>query len=83
MVSLQQLAALDYAYGRHQDALAKYALLHEYHHQAEQPDMQALALLGAGDTLFAAGDPVRPSSACSRASPWPCSATASRCCSTS
>ncbi len=58
MASLQQLAALDYAYERYPDALDKYALLHAFHHERSQPELEAVALLGAGDTLFAAGDPV-------------------------
>jgi hypothetical protein len=57
LISLQQLAALDLAYKRYPDALDKYALLHEHHHQRGEPELQALALLGAGDTLAAAGDP--------------------------
>jgi tetratricopeptide (TPR) repeat protein len=57
LLSLQQLAALDLAYKRYGDALDKYALLHEHHHQRGEPELQALALLGAGDTLAAAGDP--------------------------
>jgi tetratricopeptide (TPR) repeat protein len=57
LISLQQLAALDLAYKRYGDALDKYALLHEHHYQRQEPELQALALLGAGDTLHAAGDP--------------------------
>jgi hypothetical protein len=58
MGALSQLAALDYSYKRYPAALDKYAALHEYYFQAKQPELQALTLLGAGDTLAAAGDPV-------------------------
>jgi hypothetical protein len=58
MGALTQLAALDYSYKRYPAALDKYAVLHQYYFQAKQPELQALALLGAGDTLAAAGDPV-------------------------
>ncbi len=58
MGAVTQLAALDFAYGRYPDALDKYAALHEYYFQTKQPELQALTLLGAGDTLHAAGDPV-------------------------
>ncbi|NVB42387.1 hypothetical protein G6O69_31480 [Pseudenhygromyxa sp. WMMC2535] len=57
MGALLQLAGLDYAYERHAAALDKYALAHEHYFQTRQPGLQALTLLGAGDTLHAAGDP--------------------------
>ncbi len=52
---LMQLAALDFAYKRHVDALQKYGVLYKYYESNEVPSMQALCLLGAGDTLRAAG----------------------------
>lgn len=55
MGALVQLAALDYSHGRHGAALDKYAVLHEHYFQTKQPALQGLALLGAGDTLAAAG----------------------------
>lgn len=58
MASFMQLAALDYSYSRYDDALDKYAVLHQFHHERGQHGLAAVALLGAGDTLFAAGDPV-------------------------
>ena len=58
MASFQQLAALDYSYKRYADALDKYAVLHAFHHERGQHGLAAVALLGAGDTLSAAGDPV-------------------------
>jgi hypothetical protein len=56
MGAVTQLAALDFAYKRYPAALEKYAALHEHYFQTKQPELQALALLGAGDTLHAAGD---------------------------
>lgn len=56
MGAVAQLAALDFAYRRYADALDKYAVLHQHYFKAKQPEQQALALLGAGDTLHAAGD---------------------------
>jgi tetratricopeptide (TPR) repeat protein len=58
MSCLMQLAALDYSYKRYPDALEKYGLLFKYYEQENIPSMQALALLGTGDTLRAAGQPV-------------------------
>lgn len=55
MSCLMQLAALDYSYKRYPDALEKYGLLFKYYETEKVPAMQALALLGAGDTLRAAG----------------------------
>lgn len=56
MGALMQLAALDFSHQRHAAALDKYAVLHEHYFQTKQPALQALTLLGAGDTLHAAGD---------------------------
>ncbi|HET6584993.1 MAG TPA: hypothetical protein VFG69_16165 [Nannocystaceae bacterium] len=58
MASLMQLAALDYSYKRYPDALDKYGVLYKYYEGENIPSMQALALLGTGDTLRAAGHPV-------------------------
>lgn len=57
MSSLMQLAALDYSYRRYPDALEKYGVLFKYYEREKVPSMQALALLGTGDTLRAAGHP--------------------------
>jgi hypothetical protein len=57
MACMLQLAALDYSYQRYPDALEKYALLFEYYEGEKLPAMQALCLLGAGDTLRASGRP--------------------------
>lgn len=56
MLALTQLAAIDYSYKRYELAFTKYAALFDYYVEVEQPDMQALCLLGAGDTLHAAGE---------------------------
>lgn len=56
MSALTQLAAIDYSYKRYELAFTKYAALFDYYVEVEQPDMQALCLLGAGDTLHAAGE---------------------------
>ncbi len=55
MSCLMQLAALDYSYKRYPDALEKYGVLFKYYEAEKTPAMQALALLGTGDTLRAAG----------------------------
>jgi hypothetical protein len=57
MSGLMQLAALDYSYKRYPDALEKYGVLYKYYETEKVPSMQALALLGTGDTLRAAGHP--------------------------
>lgn len=56
MLCLLQLAAIDFAYQRHDAALQKYGALHDYFEREQQPSMQALCLQGAGETLHAAGD---------------------------
>ncbi|MCK6590343.1 MAG: hypothetical protein L6Q76_22495, partial [Polyangiaceae bacterium] len=58
MSCLMQLAALDYSYKRYPDALEKYGVLFKYYETEKVPSMQALALLGAGDTLRATDHPV-------------------------
>jgi tetratricopeptide (TPR) repeat protein len=57
MMSLFQLAALDFAYQRHDDALAKYGILYDYYSKPPVPHMQAMCLSGSGDVLRAKGDP--------------------------
>lgn len=57
MSALLQLAALDYSYRRYPDALDKYGVLYQFYAKQGLPSMQALCLLGVGDTLFAAGHP--------------------------
>jgi tetratricopeptide (TPR) repeat protein len=57
MSCLLQLAALDYSYKRYPDALEKYGLLYQYYEGEDQKSMQAMCLLGTGDTLRAAGHP--------------------------
>lgn len=58
MAALMQLAALDYSYRRYPDAIQKYGVLYTYYESQQSPSMQALCLLGVGDTLRAAGSPV-------------------------
>lgn len=55
MSALLQLAALDFSHRRYAAAIEKYGVLHEYYAQQGQPDLQAMTLLGAGDTLIGAG----------------------------
>lgn len=57
MNALLQLAALDYSYKRYPDALEKYGVLYQFYGKQGLLSMQALCLLGVGDTLFAAGHP--------------------------
>lgn len=57
MGALFQLAVLDYSYRRYPDALDKYGVLYPFYEKQGLPAMQALCLLGVGDTLFAAGHP--------------------------
>jgi tetratricopeptide (TPR) repeat protein len=51
MQILAQLATLDFAYGRLDEAAAKYGVLYEYYERAKAPAMQALVLQGVGDIL--------------------------------
>src|SRR5690606_13601364 len=57
MSALLQLAALDYSYRRYPDALDKYGVLFQFYAKQNLPSMQAVCLLGVGDTLCAAGHP--------------------------
>jgi tetratricopeptide (TPR) repeat protein len=59
MANLMQLAALDFSHQRHADAQEKYSVLHEYYAEPHQPGMQALCLLGSGDSLDATGEPAK------------------------
>jgi hypothetical protein len=56
MANLMQLAALDFSHQRHADAQEKYSVLHQYYAEQHQPGMQALCLLGSGDSLDATGE---------------------------
>jgi hypothetical protein len=56
MQVLGQLAALDFAYDRLDDAVAKYGILYDYYTQHEAPAMQALVLQGVGDILRKTGN---------------------------
>jgi len=51
MQMLTELAALDYAYGRLDEAVAKYQVLYDYYRRSEAPLMQAFVLQGVGDVL--------------------------------
>jgi tetratricopeptide (TPR) repeat protein len=55
MACLMQLAALDYSYKRYPEAIEKYGVLYSYYEAQGIPSMQALCVLGVGDTLHAAG----------------------------
>ncbi|MBI3897464.1 MAG: tetratricopeptide repeat protein [Gammaproteobacteria bacterium] len=52
ILALTQVAALDLAYKRYDQAFEKYALLHAYHVQQKDAVGQALALAGAGDVAM-------------------------------
>jgi tetratricopeptide (TPR) repeat protein len=49
MQLLTELAALDYAHGRLDEAVAKYEILYDYFRRHNAPVMQALVLQGVGD----------------------------------
>lgn len=51
MQMLTQLASLDYAYGRLEEASAKYEILYDYYRRQQVPLMQAFVLQGIGDVL--------------------------------
>jgi tetratricopeptide (TPR) repeat protein len=51
MQMLTELAALDYAYGRLEEAVAKYEVLYDYYRKHDAPMMQAFVLQGVGDVL--------------------------------
>jgi tetratricopeptide (TPR) repeat protein len=55
MEVLGQLAALDFAYDRLDEAAAKYGVLYEYYTRGKAPGMQALVLQGVGDILRKTG----------------------------
>jgi tetratricopeptide (TPR) repeat protein len=55
MQVLGQLAALDYAYDRLDEAAAKYGVLFDYYTKHKAPAMQALVLQGAGDIFRKTG----------------------------
>lgn len=56
MQVLGQLAALDYSYGRLEEAAAKYGVLYEYYSRHKVPLMQALVLQGVGDIARRTGN---------------------------
>ena len=51
MQMLTELASLDYAYGRLEEASAKYEILYDYYRRHQVPTMQAFVLQGIGDVL--------------------------------
>jgi tetratricopeptide (TPR) repeat protein len=51
MQMLAELAALDYAYGRLTEAVAKYEILYDYYHRNQAQLMEAMVLQGVGDVL--------------------------------
>lgn len=56
MQVLGQLAAVDFSYGRLEEAAAKYGILYDYYTRGKAPAMQALVLQGVGDILRRAGN---------------------------
>ena len=59
VMALFQLAAIDFAYKRYDDAIAKYGHAFNYYVETENLAMQALCLNSAGDALSQAGDSAR------------------------
>lgn len=55
MQAVLQLAAVDMSYKRYDEAVAKYVLLHGYYGKSGAPLMQAMCLLGIGDSMRMAG----------------------------
>jgi len=51
MQALLQLAALDFAHKRYEQAIDKYGALYNFYQEQDQPAMQALCLSGYGDIL--------------------------------
>jgi tetratricopeptide (TPR) repeat protein len=56
MLSMMQLAGIDFAHQRHADARQKFAILYDYYSKPSQPSMQAICLHGAGESWVATGD---------------------------
>jgi tetratricopeptide (TPR) repeat protein len=56
MMSLLQLAGIDFAHQRHPDAREKFAVLYDYYASPPEPTMQAICLHGAGESLVATGE---------------------------
>jgi tetratricopeptide (TPR) repeat protein len=56
MEVLGQLAPLDFAYDRLDEAAAKYGVLYDYYTRGKAPGMQALVLQGVGDILRKKGN---------------------------
>ena len=57
MLSMMQLAGIDFAHQRHTDARQKFAVLFNYYSKPAQPSMQAICLHGAGESLVTTGQP--------------------------
>jgi hypothetical protein len=57
MLSMMQLAGIDFAHQRHPDARQKFAVLYDYYSRPPQPAMQAICLHGAGESCLASGQP--------------------------
>lgn len=51
MQMLMELASLDFAFGRLEEAVAKYGILFDYYRKTAAPIMQGLVLQGTGDVL--------------------------------
>lgn len=58
VLGVLQLAAVDFAYRRDADAHEKYAAVYEYFDGKDQPGVQSLCLVGAGDIAARQDDPV-------------------------
>ena len=56
MLAFYQLAAVDFSYKRYPEALEKYGAMFNYYAGTGNHAMQALCMLGAGDTLRQQGD---------------------------
>jgi len=57
MQNFLQLAMIDMSYKRYDESIQKYAVLYEYYMRVDAPLMQALCILGVGDSLRLAGQP--------------------------
>src|SRR5262245_3356901 len=55
MQLLAELAGLDYAHGRFEEAVQKYGVLYAYYERYQVPEMQAFVLSGTGDVLSRLG----------------------------
>jgi len=57
MLSMMQLAGIDFAHQRHPDARQKFAVVYDYFADPPQPAMQAICMHGAGESFVTTGDP--------------------------